>query len=74
MVVNGHHRYLAARLADFSVEDIPWETSSVKQPRTWDLVEIDERDWDTPAAVAAHNKRDAECMEMSLDEFLETLK
>jgi hypothetical protein len=74
MVINGHHRYLAARLANSVVEHIPWETSCVKQPRAWSLVDIDEFDWDTPEAVEAHDKRDAVCMEMTLDEFLETLK
>ena len=72
-ILNGHHRYLASRLADFPLDQVPGIKTAAKQLIDWQNVELVEDDWDTEAKIRHLNKEDARYNGMSLEELLAKL-
>jgi hypothetical protein len=58
-ICDGHHRYIAARLAGIEIGISPGNMSrSTLTP--WESVIIEETDWDSPAEIKVHHQKDAD--------------
>ncbi|GMQ35528.1 hypothetical protein [Algoriphagus taiwanensis] len=73
VILNGHHRYLASKLANFNLDRIQGIRSSAKELIDWQNVILVEEDWDTEAKIRLLNEEDARLNEMSLEELLALL-
>ena len=58
-ICDGHHRYIASVLADYSIGRKPSLRTSGHSVIDWKSVVFDDGDWDTPAKIAMLNERDA---------------
>jgi hypothetical protein len=74
LIIDGHHRYVASLLAEYSLERIPCPRSSAKMLKKWESVELVEEDWDTSARVKRWNEIDARYIGLTMDEFIEKMK
>jgi hypothetical protein len=73
VILNGHHRYLASKLANLQLEQVPGLRSSAKELIDWQDVELVEEDWDTAAKIRHLNEEDARYNGMSVEELLAQL-
>lgn len=73
-ICDGHHRYIASILANFSLERIPSKITSATKAVDWNSVSFDEEDWDTPAKIKMLNAQDAEYNNIPLETMVELLK
>jgi ParB-like chromosome segregation protein Spo0J len=69
-ICDGHHRYLAAQLANYPIEPINWCMSSNVQTSQWNEIMLDTADWDSPAVVRTLNKKDALYNGLLLEDLL----
>ena len=60
LVIDGHHRYISALLAEIEIGKIKSLKSSATKECKWNDVEFDENDWDTDSKIQYLNQRDAE--------------
>lgn len=73
LIINGHHRFLASKLANFSMDKVPSEKSSAKKRIEWRNVELVEEDWDSEDDIRRFNEEDARYNEMNLEDLLAQL-
>ena len=73
-ICDGHHRFIAAILAGYSLDVVNWSSSSATNIIGWETVSFDESDWDTPEEVHQINLRDAEYNSISVEEILAMLE
>lgn len=74
LIIDGHHRYLAALIANKSLDIIPSFRSSATEITKWKDIKLDISDWDTEAKILLLNKQDAKYNSIELDEIIEFLK
>ena len=74
LICDGHHRYIAAILADFPLERIPGGSTSATSPVDWKSVSFEEEDWDSEAKINMLNKQDAEFNNIAIEKIVELLK
>lgn len=73
VIINGHHRYLASKLANFNLDQVLGLRSSAKELIDWQDVILVEDDWDTDAKIKRLNEEDARYNGMSVEELLAQL-
>lgn len=74
VIIDGHHRYLAALLAGVSLERYPYSKTSATIIVEWNTVQFDSNDWDTEAKISMLNAVDAEFNRISIKTINELLK
>lgn len=74
LVIDGHHRYLAALLAEIKLDITPTQKTSATEAVAWKEVEIDTKDWDTPAKILMLNELDAKNNQLSLEAISKMLE
>lgn len=74
LICDGHHRYIAAILANFPLEKIPGSITSATTVILWESVTFADEDWDTTAKIDMLNKQDAEYNNIPLEKIVELLK
>ena len=74
LICDGHHRYLAACLANVTIERIPYSRTLATVAVDWSSVVFIEEDWDTAAKVEMLNEQDARYNNMSVQKLVELLK
>jgi hypothetical protein len=67
IIIDGHHRYVAACLAKISCEYVPAQSSSILIRGVWQSVKIVSEDWDTPQLIQEMNITDAKYSNINLD-------
>jgi hypothetical protein len=67
LIIDGHHRYLSALIMNFELGHVLSNSTSATKAIAWNLVEFDEKDWDTPAKIAHLNELDAKYNELEID-------
>ena len=60
IIIDGHHRYISALLAEIEIGKIKSLKSSATKECKWNDVEFDENDWDTDSKIQYLNEKDAE--------------
>ena len=73
-ICDGHHRYVASLLAQYSLERISWITTSATTVIDWKTVSFDEGDWDTQEEVDLRNRQDADYNNIPIEKIVELLK
>jgi hypothetical protein len=73
IICDGHHRYLASLLANFSIERIPASSTSATTVIDWKIVAFEEEDWDTEAEINMLNEQDARYNDMAIEKLVELL-
>jgi len=74
IIIDGHHRYMASLLANYSLDYIACIRSQAKRSIDWESVKFVEEDWDTPAKIRILNEADARYNDMSVEYLLEKIK
>ena len=74
LICDGHHRYVASLLANFSLERILGSSTSATAIVHWESVTFDDEDWDTVAKINMLNEEDAEYNNIPIDKIVELLK
>lgn len=74
LICDGHHRYLAAQLANVPLDRIPGHTTTATIKTDWKLVSFDEEDWDTETKINFLNTQDALFNDIPLSEIIDLLK
>ena len=74
LICDGHHRYLASLLADFSIERFPTISTSATTSIDWKAVVFEDMDWDTQAKINMLNEQDAIYNNMTIEQILDILK
>jgi hypothetical protein len=59
LIINGHHRYLSSLLMDFKIGQVLSQKTSTTKSAEWNVVELDENDWDKPSDILNFNEQDA---------------
>lgn len=67
LIVEGHHRYLSSLIMSFELGKVSGLSTSATKSTTWDLMELVEEDWDTPAKIAYLNELDAKYNNLNLE-------
>jgi len=70
VIIDGHHRYLASLLSEFTLEPTPNAMSSAKIEYEWKNIEVVLEDWDRPEEIDEYNREYAEFNNLSLEELL----
>lgn len=70
IIINGHHRYLASKLANFPLDQVPGSKSIAKELYDWKNVLLEDDDWDTEQELNHWNELDAKYNNISLEELL----
>jgi hypothetical protein len=74
LVCDGHHRYIAALMADFRIGVAEGSTTSATIARDWRSVVLDTEDWDTEEKLIELNEQDARFNDMSIDDLVALLE
>jgi hypothetical protein len=74
LICDGHHRYLASILANYTLERIPAMLTSATVEVIWDSVIFEEEDWDTIAKISMLNEQDADYNNISIEKMVEMFK
>ena len=74
LIIDGHHRYLAAHLAKFKIEKVESAKSSVIDITDRKSIDYVDEEWDTPAKIKMLNELDAKFNDVTLDKIIELLK
>ena len=74
LIIDGHHRYLAALVAGISLDIYPSSKTSATTEVSWNEVDFDQNEWDTEAKILMLNTIDAEYNDLSIDDLNELLK
>ncbi len=74
MIIDGHHRYVAALIAGFDIESVPSATTVATKALDWQSVEFTTEDWDTEAKIRLLNEHDAHYNGLPLEAFIDLLK
>lgn len=74
LIIDGHHRYVAALLAEIELDITPTQKTSATEAVAWKEVEIDTQDWDTPAKILMLNELDAKNNQLSLEAISKMLE
>lgn len=74
LICDGHHRYVASLLCNFSLDRIPAQSTSATTLVHWESVLFEEEDWDTPAKIRMLTEKDAEFNNITIDEIFALLK
>jgi len=74
LIIDGHHRYLASRLAEVELDRIPSNTTSATVVTDWKSVEFIDSDWDTEAKIKMLNEQDAKYNNLQPNVLNELLK
>ncbi|BAV06223.1 hypothetical protein FLA_2239 [Filimonas lacunae] len=72
IICDGHHRYIASRLADVPLGHAAG-VSSHPDITSWEAVSIDEDEWDTPETIQKYMEEDAEYNSLTYKELVELL-
>ena len=73
-ICDGHHRYIASLLANFSLERIQGNVTSAITQIDWKSVVFDEADWDTEAKINMLNEQDSIYNNIPLAKIVELLR
>ena len=74
LICDGHHRYIASLLANFSLERIQGNVTSATTEIQWKAVIFEDEDWDTEAKINMLNQQDAIYNNILLAKIIELLK
>jgi hypothetical protein len=74
LICDGHHRYLASRLAKYEIQTILSAGTAATVAINWESVKFDENDWDTPERIDILNRLDADYNDISMDRLAELLE
>lgn len=74
LICDGHHRYIASLLANFSLERIQGNVTSATTEIQWKSVIFEDEDWDTEAKINMLNQQDAIYNNILLAKIIELLK
>jgi len=75
LIIDGHHRYLASKLAKSKeLERVKSHITDAKEKTDWKNVEIVDSDWDAPESVKTFNEEDAKYNNMTLEKLEELLE
>ncbi len=74
LICDGHHRYVASLLANFSLERISGSSTSATLIVPWQSVIFVGEDWDTLAKINMLNEQDAEFNNIPIQKIVELLK
>ena len=74
LICDGHHRYIASMLANFSLETLTGSVTSATAVVPWKSVIFEEEDWDTPAKIKMLNEQDADYNNIAKELMDELLK
>jgi hypothetical protein len=69
LIVNGHHRYICAKMAGTELAEQPWHRPGNGPAWSWEQVMIDTVDYDTKEEVQKHNEREAFLLGLDLKAF-----
>ncbi len=70
LIVEGHHRYIAAILTEYPIKILNnYPTPTVLNDFEWKIVELVEEDWDTPSKIKILNEKDAKYNNMELSQI-----
>lgn len=69
LLMDGHHRYISALLADFHIKKVPYPKTSSTTAHLWSEVVFDEQDWDTKEEIKRLNTLDAVFNGVSVEEI-----
>lgn len=67
IIIDGHHRYIAACLSGISCEFVPAQSSSNLMKEKWPSFRIVSEDWDTPQIIQEMNITVAKYNNINLD-------
>lgn len=74
LICDGHHRYIASLLANFTIGRIPANITSATTLVPWVSVIFEEDDWDTQAKIKMLNEQDAFYNNVSIERIIEILQ
>ncbi len=74
IICDGHHRYLAALLANYTLSIVPYIRTSATKVIDWKSVIFDDEDWDTPAKIRILNEQDADYNNIPIQKLIELLE
>lgn len=73
MIIDGHHRYVAARLTGFELAIVPHRKCASASAVFWGSMDIVEQDYDTSEAIENFLAEDAKFNGKSLEDIVELL-
>lgn len=73
LIINGHHRYISAALADFSIGKSEYHKTSAKLEYNWNIVEFVDEDWDTEYKIKHINELDAEYNNITIQQIIDII-
>jgi hypothetical protein len=73
LIIDGHHRYIAAILAGYKLSRVPSLMSSAKQLGEWKDVTLVDTDWDSASDINTFNEEDARYNGLTLEEIVDII-
>ena len=67
LIIDGHHRYLSSLIMKFDLGKVETNITSATTFISWDKMEFDEQDWDTPAKIEYLNELDAKYNDLEIE-------
>lgn len=74
LIIDGHHRYVSALLANKPIGSVTTSKSSVTTPYDWSEIQIVIEEWDTKEKIEKLNKDDADFNDLTLSEIIRILE
>ncbi len=74
LVIDGHHRYVAAVLSGVKIDSVPSQKTSATRRYEWKNVNFLNDEWDTAEKIALMNASDAEFNHLSIEEIENIIK
>lgn len=74
LICDGHHRYIASILANYSIGITPGNITNATKVINWESVSFEFEDWDTSAKINMLNEQDALFNGIPIENIIELLK
>ena len=74
LIIDGHHRYISAQLANYEIKSVPSTKNSNTKLYEWQNVNFVNEEWDTNHKIQYLNKLDAEYNQISIEFINQMIK
>lgn len=69
LIIDGHHRYISAQLANQEIQSRPSNRNSYTRIYEWENVNFVDEEWDTARKIQLFNKLDAAYNQISVEQI-----
>lgn len=74
IICDGHHRFIAAHFAEYTLEQYPSISTSATRVTPWESVIFEDEEWESQEMIEKFNQEDAAYNGITIEKIIDMLK